>query len=225
MPRPALARSLTIQPDNKRLMEMWKGNAEIQLKDTEEGKVPWYGVLSLGKGQLLPLTLSFGVQNRSGKPISVTGAYMAVDSSVSDLEPAIQLYRHARSLPTAILTSRRFRAENFGWGSAQNASCILSSPTPMPARVRPATVSKNIGTIARAAKIDLEPELRAAGVNTRILAAKSDPGFVCSHGTSPPACLQQIKSSGVFGSIARQLVLNETAILVAVAGTLDYSWI
>jgi hypothetical protein len=46
-----------IQPDNPRLMSMWKGNGEIELKDDEEGQTSEYGVFSLNRGQLLPLTL------------------------------------------------------------------------------------------------------------------------------------------------------------------------
>ena len=84
---------LMIQPDNPRLMSMWKGNGEIELKDDEEGQTSEYGVFSLNRGQLLPLTLVVEVQNRSAMPIAVAGAYLAVGSSVSDLQPAIQLNR------------------------------------------------------------------------------------------------------------------------------------
>jgi hypothetical protein len=215
---------LAIQPDNKRLMDMWKGNDEIQLKEDEEGQPPQYGVLSVGKAQLLPLTLSLGVQNRSAQAVSVTGAYLAVDSSVSDLEPAIQLNRQLEVCSFSPYKPS-FQAENFGWSSAQDAAMhfVFANPN---ASGRPggSNVTKSIGAISRTAKINLEPELKAAGVNTGTLAAKSDNGFVCSKGMSAPACLQSIKSSGVFGSIASQVGLNETSIFVAVAGTLDYTW-
>jgi hypothetical protein len=215
---------LTIQPDNKRLMDVWKGNDEIQLKDGEEGQPPQYGVVSIGKAQLLPLTLSLGVQNRSAQAVSVTGAYLAVDSSVSDLEPAIQLNRQLEVCsfnpykPT-------FQAENFGWSSAQNAAMhfVFANPN-VSGRPGGSNVTKSIGAISRTAKVNLEPELKAAGVNTGTLAAKSNNGFVCTKGMSADACLQSIKSSGVFGSIASQVGLNETSIFVAVAGTLDYMW-
>jgi hypothetical protein len=215
---------LTIQPDSKRLMDLWQGNGEIQLMDDEEGQPPEYGVLSLSKAQLLPLTLAFEVQNRSAAPIAVTGAYLAVDSSVSDLEPAIQLNRQLE-VCSGNPYKPSFQAENFGWGSAQNATMHFAFTNPN-ANARPgaSNVTKSIGAISRTAKVNLEPELKAAGVNTGTLAAKSDNGFVCSKGMSAPACLQSIKSSGVFGSIASQVGLNETSIFVAVAGTLDYTW-
>ena len=215
---------LTIQPDSKRLMDLWQGNGEIQLMDDEEGQPPEYGVLSLSKAQLLPLTLAFEVQNRSAAPIAVTGAYLAVDSSVSDLGPAIQLNRQLE-VCSGNPYKPSFQAENFGWGSAQNATMHFAFTNPN-ANARPgaSNVAKSIGGISRTAKINLEPELKAAGVNTGTLAAKSDSGFVCSKNMSPSACLQSIKSTGLFGSIATQVGLTETSIFVGVAGTLDYTW-
>src|SRR5262249_46381861 len=55
---------LAIRPDNKRLMDMWKGGGEIQLTRREEGGEE-YGVFSLSRGRLFPLNLVFEVQNRS----------------------------------------------------------------------------------------------------------------------------------------------------------------
>jgi hypothetical protein len=55
------------------------------------------------------------------------------------------------------------------------------------------------------------------------LAAKSKAGFVCQAG-SAAECLEQIKSTGVFGSISPQVGLTDTSIFVDVAGTLDYVW-
>jgi hypothetical protein len=217
---------LIIQPDSKRLMTMWKGNGEIELQRGEEGEPPQYGVFSLNKGQLIPLTFSLQLENRSAVPIQVTGAYLAVDSSVSDLEPAIQLNR-ALEVCHEEPFKPSFRAENFGWGAAQNATLHFRFVNPN-VSTRPGNggVSKDIGNIARVTEINLEPQLRAAGVNTRLLAAKSQSGFVCSRGTSPEACLQQIKSSGVFGSLTSAVASSGgTGILIAVAGTLDYSWI
>ena len=217
---------LVIQPNNKRLMSMWKGGGEIQLRAVEEGQAGIYGVFSVTRGQLRPLTLVFEVQNRSSAPIAVAGAYLAVESSISDLQPAIQLNRDfgvcgegsAAYFPT-------FRAENFGWGAAQHAAMHFAFVNPN-ASGRPKTfnVSKSLGDIVQTVAVDLEPELRAAGVNTGVLTTKSESGFVCT-GQSPAACLQQIKTTGIFGSINSQIGLKGTSIFVNAAGTLDYEWL
>jgi hypothetical protein len=164
------------------------------------------------------------VQNRSSTPIAVAGAYLAVDSSVSDLQPAIQLNR-ALAVCGETPYKPTFRAENFGWGSAENAEMRFAFANPNVSAQPRANISKKVGNIVRTTNIDVEPELRAAGVNTSTLAARSKSGFVCS-GTSRAACLEQIKSTGIFGSIASQVGLKDesTSIFVALQGTLDYSW-
>jgi hypothetical protein len=213
---------LMIQPDNKRLMEMWKGGGEIQLLDDEEGGDE-YGVFSFSKGELLPLTLVFEVQNRSGKPIAVSGAYLAVEASVSDLQPAIQLNRDLGQCGSAEYQPT-FKAENFGWGAAQRAAMHFAFTNPnINGRPKTLNVAKSLGNIVQAVDINLEAELHAAGVNTGGLKANSESGFTCTA-KSPAVCLQQIKATGIFGSIAPQIGLKDTSIFVSAAGTLDYTW-
>ncbi len=84
-------------------------------------------------------------------------------------------------------------------------------------------VTKSLGDIVRMVEVDLEPELRAVGVNIGTLKARSEEGFVCKS-KSPTACLAQIRATGVFGSIASQVGLRDTSIFVSAAGTLDYTW-
>jgi hypothetical protein len=213
---------MTIRPDNQRLMSMWKGGGEIQLLPEEEGGEE-YGVFSVTKAQLLPLTLVLEVQNRSAAPIAVSGAYLAVQSSVSDLQPAIQINPGISNCSFAEFHPA-FKAENFGWAAVQGAAMHFAFTSPN-ASVRPRAfnVSKNLGNIDQAVDINLDPELRAAGVNTGTLRARSQGGFVCQT-KSLPTCFQQIKSSGVFGSIAQQIGLKGNDMYVAALGTLDYTW-
>jgi hypothetical protein len=213
---------LSIRPDNKRLMDMWKGGGEIQLTDMEEGGEE-YGVFSLSPGQLFPLTLVFEVQNRSSAPIQVAGAYLAVDSSVSDLQPAIQLNRSLSTCGGAEYRPK-FKLENFGWGAAERAALRFAFTNPT-LKTRPATpgVSKSLGLIDTTVEVDLEPDLRTAGVNTNTLRAKAEAGFVCAS-KARPACLQELRTSGVFGSIAPHIILQDSDIFVSAAGTLDYGW-
>jgi hypothetical protein len=213
---------LTIRPDHQRLMDMWKGGGEIQLTEEEEGALE-YGVFSVTRGQLFPLTLVFEVQNRSAVPIQIAGAQLAVQSSVTDLQPAIQLNRRldrcggAQYRPT-------FKAENFGWGAAERAALRFAFANPtLSTRPQAPAVTKNLGRIVNTVDVDLDAELRAAGVNTGALRARSKSGFVCTS-KDPTTCLQQVRATGVFGSIAPHIALDETDIFVSAAGTLDYGW-
>jgi hypothetical protein len=214
--------NLMIQPDNKRLMGLWKNGDEIQLLDDEEGGSE-YGVFSLSHGKLLPLTLVFEVQNRSAAPVEAVGAYLNVASSASDLQPAIQINRdidvcsQAQFHPT-------FKVENFGWSAAEQATLRFSFISPnVSGGTQTSDISKSIGAVAKTTKVDLEPELRAAGVNTGTLKAKSNAGFVCTV-QSPPACFDQVKRTGVFGSLASRVGLIETGFYLNAKGTLGYTW-
>jgi hypothetical protein len=216
---------LTIQPDNKRIMQLWKGDGEIQLTDNEEQNLIADGVLGLSQGMLLPLTLVFQVQNRSTAPISVSGAYFNVERSVSDLQPALQLRRDADACEIHVAPFKpTFTVENFGWGAAQRAQMHFAFANPNTSG-KPTTLnlSKSLGNIAKTSDVDLTPELRAAGVNTGALEAKSPTGFDC-RSSSVSACLQQIKATGVFGSIGSQVGLQDNNIFVNATGTLDYEW-
>jgi hypothetical protein len=216
---------LTIRPDNQRLMDMWKGGAEIQLADDEEGGAGGgeYGVFSLTRGQVFPLTLAFEVQNRSSVPIQVAGAYLAVNSSVSDLQPAIQINRSLDTCGGAQYRPK-FKLENFGWGAAERSAMRFAFTNPkLDTRPTALGLSKSTGRIVNTVEVDLDAELRAAGVNTNTLRARSKSGFVCSS-KEETACLQQLRSTGVFGSIAPHIGLQDTDIFVSAAGMLDYGW-
>ncbi len=72
-------RGLVIRPNKKRLIDMWKGDAEIQLTDQEEaGDLPdgSYGVFSLGRTLLPPPEITLEVANRGTTPFQITGAYL-----------------------------------------------------------------------------------------------------------------------------------------------------
>jgi hypothetical protein len=216
---------LVIKPENPRLMDMWKGNGEIQLSSVEEG----LGILSFARGNLLPLSLVLEVQNRSNHPIEVAGAYLDVASSVADLQPAIQLRQLDSTLhPSTVCTlagfQPYFRAENFGWSAAERPALRFAFTQPnVNLQPEALTIIKNLRNIDRTIDLDLEPELRAAGVNVAAVKARAETGFTCTS-KAPSECLQQIRGTGVFGSLAPQISLDEITIRVTATGVLDYVW-
>jgi hypothetical protein len=213
---------LSIRPDNKRLMDMWKGGGEIQLTDQEEGGDE-HGVLSLSRGQLFPLTLVLEVQNRSSAPIQVAGAYLAVETSVTDLQPAIQLDRGENRCGGAEYRPT-FKLENFGWGAAERAALRFAFANPSAkTRMVALDLSKSLGRIDTVVEVSLEPELRAAGVNTNMLREKAQSGLACAA-KAPAACLQELRASGIFGALAPHVALRDIDIFVSAGGTLNYGW-
>ena len=111
---------------------------------------------------------------------------------------------------------------NFGWSAAEDATLRLAFTSPgsteTPSRF---DVSKSLGRVDKTATTDLEPELRAAGVNTALLKSRADRTLSCQV-KDEKRCLAELKASGIFGSLAR-LITDEPA--VRAVGTLEYDWI
>ena len=223
---------LLIYPSRQRLLAMWKGSEDITLTEREEapGDRGSYGVFAYTAGDLPPLNLVFEVQNRSAQPVRIRGASLDVDSSVSDLQPAIQL----TSGSSGECSSRgrsdfspTFELENFGWSPAERAELRFGFVKPKTS-IAPGgtTLAKALGLIRTSAKVDLEAELRAAGVKTAELKRRGESGggIPCQSKGNAPACLAEIANSGLFGSLSRQIALEERDIYLNAAGTLNYVW-
>jgi hypothetical protein len=224
---------LLIQPSKKRLVAMWKGNDDITLTSSEEnpGARGSYGVFAYTAGDLPPLSLVFEVQNRAAGPVRIRGAYLDVDSSASDLQPAIQLTAGSSGECGARDRSDfspTFQFENFGWSPAEKAQMRF-------AFVRPKSIAppgapgltKDLGLIRASTKVDLEGDLRAAGVKTADLKRRGEVGgggIACRSKGNAPACLAEIAGSGLFGTLSRQITLEERDIYLNAAGTLNYTW-
>jgi hypothetical protein len=222
---------LVIQPSKKRLMAMWKGGEDITLTSREEspGDRGSYGVFAYTKGDLPPLTLVFEVQNRAAAPVRVRGAYLDVDSSVSDLQPAIQLSAGSSNecgMRTRTDFSPVFDLENFGWAPAERAQLRFAFVKPKTSVVPgAASLTKDLGLIRTSTKVDLEADLRTAGVKTDQLKRRATSGGIaCRSKGNAPACLAEIAATGLFGTLSRQITLEERDIYLNAAGTLNYVW-
>ena len=222
------ANGLLIRPDNRRLMSMWKGRAEIQLTQREEEGKNYdnYGVLSLVRGQLVPLNFMIEVQNRSPRPAQITGVYLQVDSSVTDLQPAIQMSQDS-AFEEYNSDDGHYRpyyfVENFGWSAAKDAKLQLKFVNPRsPASATPRRTN-TIGPVERSVKVNFENDLEAAGVNLSVLKRNSGEGFPC-RSKQRAGCLREVVATVAFGSLGPLLTLDENRIMVGVSGELEYVW-
>ena len=218
---------LVIRPDDKRLMSMWKGGGEIQLTPHEEGILEdEYGVLSKSMGQIVPLTLVLEVQNRSSVPVSTTGIYLDVGDSMTDMQPAIQLAVGPIGECSGYPNYRpKFRLENFGWGAAENAILGFGFSRLRSRRSQNSlSHSTNLGRITQRVTVDLEPIIKSAGVRVEFLARNAKAGVSCRKPKPLETCFNELKSSGMFGSLVDQVELIESFIVLTAAGRLEYSW-
>jgi hypothetical protein len=220
-------KGLSIRPANKRLMSIWKNGGEIQLLPREENKnFDNFGVVSLVKGQLVPLNLTLEVQNRSTSQAGISGLFIDVSSSASDLQPAIQMSKLS-AFDTSMGGDTYYQpyvfVENFGWSAAKEAKLRFAYSK---ASTKPTTFPEtlSLGSIDKTAKADFETHLQSAGVNLDVLKANSTDGFRCSSTSDRSKCLRQIKAKGGFGSLTDFLFLDDADLVVRIVGILDYTW-
>jgi hypothetical protein len=221
---------LAIRPEDKRLMSMWKGGGAIQLTQEEEegGRKEGdseYGVVSKSRAQIVPLKLVLEVQNRSSFSVNATGAYLDVRSSVTDMQPAIQLVVGAVGECNGPFYRPKFQLENFGWGAAEQAALRYDLTSPAVNRgTSSLPLSMNLGRIQRTLSVDLESSLRAGGVNVAVLSRNAKNGITCSAPKSLQICLQELKAAGTFGSLSEKVGLIDGMVVLNASGRLEYSW-
>jgi hypothetical protein len=245
-------KGLEIRPDNNRLTGMWKGDTEIQLTPKEE--IPTsqilpelsYGVFSYGKTLLPPVNISLEVQNRATVPIQITGAYLDVEKSRTDRQPAIQVSVGADDscgggIRSHDIYSPKLTFENFGWGHAQNAKISYDFVSPESKSIPTSyKLSRALGDIDKVRAVNFEQELNAAGVDTRFLAGQAKSGgFKCSNPGNPRACIKEIGGANVFGTLSERVAFSKTHeeddpndnsayydldLITIVAGALEYDW-
>jgi hypothetical protein len=182
--------TLWIRP-NKRVLDPWKGDDNIQ--DANLG----YGY---GDGSV---NCKFGVYNRSTRLQYITAAYLDIASSASDLQPAVRAVVGRRYGPCgASIYGPTVAFANFGWSAANNAT--LSLAFTLASQTAPAAgaprISRRFGRIDKEFTLDLEPDLEAAGLNISFLKSRAQ-GTLCTS-TNQNACIQQLKSSGIFGTLS-----------------------
>ncbi len=218
---------LSIQPESKRLLSVWKGGAELQLIDDEDWKNgDVFGLFSFSRPALVPLKLNVEVQNRSSSMVQIKGAYIAVNSSAVEARPALQVSEETAFTDSNWLGFYRpfFHVENFGWSAAERAtlsySFVSEGSKTIPASPQH---TRSIEKLERSIRIDLEPLLRSSGVNVDLLRANSMKGIRCKA-KSLSACFAEQKAKGTFGNLANVITAPHGTFVLAVAGRFEYSW-
>ena len=215
------AATIQIRPANNRLMSMWQGQGQLQLTWKEENH-EWgnLGVFGFIKEQLVPLSLRIEVQNRSRSTVQVAGIYLDVQNSSTENKPAIQVRLNSGITCAGHPEfSPGFTLDNLGWGAAENATLRLK-PTVSSSTFN---ISKTIGNLDRSVSLDLEPELKAVGVDTAYLREISKEGFVC-RSQSDRECLQRLRFTGKLGQLASMVEVHDAEFLLKLASVLEYSW-
>jgi hypothetical protein len=237
-------RGLVIRPNKKRLMDLWKGDAEIQLTPEEEKLLygvaeASYGVFALGKTLLPPLDMTLEVTNRATSAVQISGAYLDLRRSMTDREPAIEIsagHRDQCDVPRRRTPySPKLDFENFGWGPAQNAKLRFSFVNPAIGSTPSSyELTKSLPEIGKLLTVDFEPDLRANGVDVGLLARQAKTqGFKCDVGNLSQ-CVSKIGGRNVFGTLTDKISFppgaksfgepNKSDLVAMLAGVLEYEW-
>lgn len=176
-----------------------------------------------------PVSIQFGLENRSTRPLRVVGAFLDVTSSRSELRPIFSLgvtNFGQECLPSSILS--RFncssghiqsfmRLFNYGWGPAASSRLTVSvnGPGGQPVAA-PAVI--DLPTIGKSREVDLSEYLMRLGLNVPGL---RDFEYNCG---GPPNCLAMARNSGAFGLLGPALTFEGRSYMVNLSGTLEYAW-
>lgn len=215
---------LSIFPNNPRLMAAWKGNGDIALSEMEESsETTSYGIFSIMKEDLAPPRLKLSIQNRGQAVIGITGFYLDVASSVTDLEPAVQI-----SVGDLVPCSQRHRPnvsldinlENFGWGRVENPQMDFRFASN---RASSEVHHKTLMSFLSKAKVDFGQDVAATGALVPTRSTDQAPPLPC-RGADYGACLARLVAAGRLGSLGPYLSTKDEHVSLGIKGQLAYTW-
>ncbi|MCX5512998.1 MORN repeat-containing protein [Kaistia algarum] len=206
-----------IFPDDAELLDVWLGKTAPSSEarpnnDFEEqnfmGPTVRYG----------PVPLLLNVENASGQPIGIEGAFLDVAKSVSELRPALELNESfSAQCDRAFESGLEF--ENFGWSAARSVSATINFVDSNENAVGPSFVQPT-ADISNIEDIDVRNELMRRGVKVERLERDA---LKCTS-TDTDKCLAEQVASGMFGDLGKAVTLSDDAFFLNLAGTLDYQW-
>jgi hypothetical protein len=212
---------ITVQPADKQVMEVWKGNGQLQTMSG--GSTIRNGFFEIDRRYIdaVPPTFMLGFENHSSQSITIQALRLEISESNTDNEPALQMV-YSSDASCGGSYSVDYSLENFGESPANGAQMRMSfSASGGPQAPQ---LTKLIGNLAGRKQINFEQELKQFRVDIAQLKRISNDGIKCPSG-SLSACLSRTRSDPLFGSLGPQLRLNGLQIVVPASGLLEYTWV
>jgi len=215
---------LNILPDDQRLLDVWHGNAPINLTDDEQlafdnvSTTPSF----LGPAERFdPLSLVFEIENATTDTVSLVGGFLQIADSKRNGEPAMQVRPFPRDPCSGVIDFLpRFFIDNFGWAIADNATLNVEAASG-DGRTEGSKLSVPLGAVVDSVMADVTEPLKSLGLNTDYVATNK---LTCTDPNDERLCLAELKQSGQFGQLNDFISLDYMTVTVNVAGTLDYDW-
>ena len=216
--------TLTILPDDQRLLGVWHGTQPINLTDDEQSAFDNISTTPsfLGPAERFdPLSLVFEIENSTTDTVSLVGGFLQVADSRRNSEPAMQVRPFPRDPCSGVVEFLpRFFIDNFGWASADNAALNVHAAS-LDGRTGSDALNVPLGSIADSVMADVTEPLRSLGLDTDLVSTTK---LTCTDPNDERLCLAELKQSGHFGQLGDFISLDYMTVTVNVAGTLDYEW-
>ncbi len=193
--------------DAPALMRLWKGGATI---------TPASGELLESADQFLPVLLIVDVTNDGVQPAQVSGSYLEVAASQSDLQPLILM----GNLGVSCTMSRtpNFLLTNVGWGRAENASLLFAF-----GRDRPTTQAFQLA-LGPLGSVDASVAQAVGQLGPRLDGLRRR-APTCPSTQQLPQCLARLERDGALGGFAGIARVHEGGEVVThLSGMLAYTW-
>jgi hypothetical protein len=157
------------------------------------------------------------VRNDGTRSVQVSNAYLDVASSVTDLQPYLQL-----SGTDTTCGGEGYSPEiaivNYGWGAVSIGRLVYTFGANS---TRSPEFAVDVGSFDETAGTTVEGGLRRSAVN--IDKVKTDK-FKCASISQVPACLARLKQTGILGDLANYVYTQQNQLLTSVAGSFQYDW-
>jgi hypothetical protein len=219
----SFADRLDIYPDAPRLLEVWRGRANVAVAEPDafdliRRQFEEYSFFNFNSKYIKTVPLQFGLENRGTRPAVVVGAYLDLVRSEVDLQPALQLLE----LNPFGIQNFSFSIENYGWSPARNARLTFRFQNATKS-LRTDPIQIATGEISTVGRFSFGPALSQHGVRLQQLPR---PGAACNSDRQEarPGCLARLVRSGVFGQLSDFVVIDGRKFGVRAVGQLNYDW-
>lgn len=202
--------------DSDEVMGLWKGGDALRAdSDVENG---WLFESAL---QFAPVFLLIDVLNEGRVPVAVEEAWLEVVRSETDYDPYLRvLGRYSRTCGSWGFVPE-FELNNHGWSSAWESRVSFAFGDRDGPSTRTFTVEVGYIDDDYGARIDLEDELGAAGVD---VARMKQGGLPCPSIADAPACAAALGGSGLLGELDGAAFAVGNSLLTRVWGKVEYDW-
>jgi len=218
----SFADRIEIFPDAPRLLDVWRGRANIAIADplsfdADRAQAEQYTLLNYNSNYNKTVSLQFGLENRGTKPVGIEGAYLDVARSKLDAQPALQ----STELTPLSGQSLDFSIENYGWSPARNASLTFRFQNPTKG-LQTDALRIHIGDVTEVGKFSFASTLVEFGVRIKDMPSLRSACESSAQGNQ--SCFTKLIASGAFGRLTDFVIPESRRFGLRAVGQFSYDW-